>query len=90
MHMCLAIVQAYVFLNAEAFLPRYGSEIVKVCQYLLTDLRAEGVVLINRFFLTLLQAAPKYAIELLRPYLLDVFRYGLLLALSHTAWAGVY
>uniref|UniRef100_A0A2M4BC08 Putative nuclear transport receptor kap120 importin beta superfamily n=1 Tax=Anopheles marajoara TaxID=58244 RepID=A0A2M4BC08_9DIPT len=75
MHMCLAIVQAYVFLNAEAFLPRYGSEIVKVCQYLLTDLRAEGVVLINRFFLTLLQAAPKYAIELLRPYLLDVFRH---------------
>ncbi|EGK96685.1 AGAP002970-PB [Anopheles gambiae str. PEST] len=67
MNICLAIVQAYVFLGAEVFLPRYGQEIVKTCQYLLTDLRADGVVLINRFFLTLLQAVPKFAIELLRP-----------------------
>ncbi|XP_058062595.1 importin-11 [Anopheles bellator] len=74
MHMCLSIVQAYVFLSPETFLPRYGQEIVKVCQYLLTDLRTEGVVLINRFFLTLLHAAPTYAIELLRSYLVEVFR----------------
>ncbi|XP_040161172.1 importin-11 [Anopheles arabiensis] len=74
MNICLAIVQAYVFLGAEVFLPRYGQEIVKTCQYLLTDLRADGVVLINRFFLTLLQAVPKFAIELLRPYLVEVFR----------------
>lgn len=76
MNICLAIVQAYVFLGAEVFLPRYGQEIVKTCQYLLTDLRADGVVLINRFFLTLLQAVPKFAIELLRPYLVEVFRYA--------------
>uniref|UniRef100_A0A182NDW1 Importin N-terminal domain-containing protein n=1 Tax=Anopheles dirus TaxID=7168 RepID=A0A182NDW1_9DIPT len=74
MHMCLAIVQAYVFLGAQVFLPRYGQDIVKACQYLLTDLRAEGVVLINRFFLTLLQTVPKFAIDLLRPYLVEVFR----------------
>lgn len=74
MHMCLAIAQAYIFLDTDVFLPRYGQEIVKACQYLLTDLRAQGVVLINRFFLTILQAAPKIGIELLRPYLVDVFR----------------
>ncbi|KFB43307.1 AGAP002970-PA-like protein [Anopheles sinensis] len=74
MPMCLAIVQAYIFLDADQFLPRYGPEVVKALQYVLTDLRVEGVVLINRFFLTLLHAAPKYGIELLRPYLVDVFR----------------
>uniref|UniRef100_A0A182XWD3 Importin N-terminal domain-containing protein n=2 Tax=Anopheles stephensi TaxID=30069 RepID=A0A182XWD3_ANOST len=74
MNICLAIVQAYVFLGAEIFLPRYGQEIVKTCQYLLTDLRSDGVLLINRFFLTLLQTVPKFAIDLLRPYLVEVFR----------------
>uniref|UniRef100_A0AAG5CPB2 Importin N-terminal domain-containing protein n=1 Tax=Anopheles atroparvus TaxID=41427 RepID=A0AAG5CPB2_ANOAO len=74
MHMCLGIAQAYIFLDTDVFLPRYGQEIVKSCQYLLTDLRAQGVVMINRFFLTILQAAPKIGIELLRPYLVDVFR----------------
>lgn len=71
---CLAITQTYIFLCPDIFLPRYGKDIVKTCHYLQTDLRAEGVVVIYRLFLTILRAAPKYSVELLRPYLAEVFR----------------
>ncbi|XP_055541390.1 importin-11 [Wyeomyia smithii] len=71
---CLAIAQTYIFLCPDIFLPRYGKDIVKTCHYLQTDLRAEGIVVIYRLFLTILRAAPKYSIELLRPYLVEVFR----------------
>lgn len=71
---CLAITQTYIFLCSEAFLPRYGKDIIKTCHYLLTDLRMEGVIVIYRLFLTVLRIAPKYSIELLRPYLVEVFK----------------
>lgn len=71
---CLAITQTYIFLCPDVFLPRYGKDIIKTCHYLLSDLRAEGVVVIYRLFLTVLRVAPKYSIELLRPYLIEVFK----------------
>lgn len=71
---CLAITQTYIFLCPDVFLPRYGKDILKTCHYLLTDLRTEGVIVIYRLFLTILRIAPKYSIELLRPYLVEVFK----------------
>lgn len=71
---CLAITQTYIFLCPDEFLPRYGKDIIKTCHYLLTDLRTEGVIVIYRLFLTVLRIAPKYSIELLRPYLVEVFK----------------
>lgn len=71
---CLAITQTYIFLCPDVFLPRYGKDIIKTCHYLLTDLRTEGVIVIYRLFLTVLRIAPKYSIELLRPYLVEVFK----------------
>lgn len=71
---CLAITQTYIFLCPDVFLPQYGKDIIKTCHYLLTDLRTEGVIVIYRLFLTVLRIAPKYSIELLRPYLVEVFK----------------
>ncbi|XP_055641896.1 importin-11 isoform X2 [Toxorhynchites rutilus septentrionalis] len=71
---CLAITETYSFLCPEVFLPSYGKDIIKTCHYLLSDLRAEGVIVIYRLFLTILRVARKYSIELLRPYLVEVFR----------------
>ncbi|XP_058821977.1 importin-11 [Topomyia yanbarensis] len=71
---CLAITQTYIFLCPEIFLPRHGKDIIKTCHYILSDLRAEGVIVIYRLFLTVLRAAPKYSIELLRPYLVEIFK----------------
>lgn len=70
----LAITQTYIFLCPDEFLPRYGKDIVKACHYLVSDLRHEGVLIIYRLFLTILRIAPKYSIELLRPYLVEVFK----------------
>ena len=78
---CLSIVQTYIFLCPDIFLPRYGKDIVHTCHYILTDLRAEAHVIVNRLFLTVLRVAPDYAIELLRPILIDVFKYVCILLL---------
>lgn len=71
---CLAITETYVFLCPDVFLTKYGKDIIKTCYYLLTDLRAEGVIVIYRLFLTMLRIAPEFALELLRPYLVEIFK----------------
>lgn len=65
-------MQAYILLSPEMFLQKYGKEMVRVCQYLIKDIRTEGVVLICKLFITMIKVQPEYAVELLHPILKDI------------------
>lgn len=69
------IIQSYILLNPEMYLQRYGKEVVSTCAYLLSDLRPDGVVMIMKLFEACLRAKPDYAIEFLKPVLLDISKY---------------
>lgn len=72
LRICLIITQAYVLLSPECFLKVYGDTMLKSCQYMLTDLRPEGVVIIMRYFELCLRAAPQLSCELLKPLISQV------------------
>lgn len=69
---CLYIMQAYMVLNPEMYLQKYGEEMIRVCRYLIRDIRTEGVVLICKLFITVIKAHPEHAIELLHPVVIEV------------------
>lgn len=71
---CLFIMQAYILLNPEMYLQKYGKEMIRVCQYLMKDIRAEGIVIICKLFITIIKAHPGYAVELLHPIVNEVVR----------------
>lgn len=71
---CLFIIQAYILLCPELYLQKYGKELMNTCMYLLKDIRTEGIVVICKLFITMLKAQPEYAVELLRPAMLDIVR----------------
>lgn len=71
---CLYIMQAYILLNPEMYLQKYGKEMIRVCQYLIKDIRTEGVVLISKLFITILKVQPDYAVELLHPVVVEIIR----------------
>ncbi|KAG5672402.1 hypothetical protein PVAND_002533 [Polypedilum vanderplanki] len=71
---CLFIMQAYIMLCPEIYLQRYGKEIVQQCQYLMKDIRTEGVVTICKLFISMLRMQPNYAIELLHPVMIDIVK----------------
>lgn len=70
---CFSIMQAYILLNAEVYLQQCGKDIVKTCQYLLSDLRSEGVVMIMRMYESILRSASHFGIKLIRPALKEIF-----------------
>lgn len=65
----LCIIQMYVLLNPAAFLYRHGKQLVKSCQYLLSDMRSEGIVMVMKLYEECLRCKPDVALELLRPAL---------------------
>lgn len=65
----LCIIQMYILLNPAAFLYRHGKQLVKSCQYLLTDMRSEGIVMVMKLYEECLRCKPDVALELLRPAL---------------------
>jgi hypothetical protein len=69
---CLFIMQAYILLCPELFLRKYGKELMQTCQYLIKDIRTEGIVIICKLFITMLKVCPEYAIELLHPVMIDI------------------
>lgn len=71
---CLYIQQAYILLNPEMYLQKHGKEMIRVCQYLIKDIRTEGIVLISKLFITVLKAHPDIAVELLHPVVIDIVR----------------
>lgn len=71
---CLFIMQAYILLCPELYLQKYGKELMQTCQYLMKDIRTEGVVIICKLFITMLKVQPEYAVELLHPVMVDIMR----------------
>jgi hypothetical protein len=70
---CLYIIQAYVILNASAFLSKFGPAIVRTCQWLLNDMKVEGIVMVVKLFTAIVRAEPVLGCEVLEPILLSVF-----------------
>lgn len=71
---CLYVMQAYILLCPEAYLQKYGKELIQTCQYLMNDIRTEGIVVICKLFITMLKVQPDYSLELLNPVLLEIMR----------------
>lgn len=71
---CLHIMQAYLLLCPELYLQKHGKELIQACQYLMKDIRTEGVVIICKLFITMLKVHPEYAVELLHPVMIDIMR----------------
>lgn len=71
---CLFIMQAYILLCPELYLQKYGNNMMQTCQYLLKDIRTEGIVIICKLFITMLKVQPEYAVELLHPAMIDILR----------------
>lgn len=71
---CFSIIQAYILLNPDIYLERFGKDVIKTCSYLLSDMRSEGIVMVMRLFEACLRAKPQYGVQLLRPILPDIFK----------------
>lgn len=67
MRICFTITHAYLMFSPESFLKVYGGSLLKTCQYMLTDLRSEGIVIIMRFVELCLRTAPQLSCELWKP-----------------------
>jgi hypothetical protein len=67
-------MQAYILLSPEMFLQKYGKEMIRVCQYLIKDIRTEGIILICKLFITMIKAQPEYSVELLHPVINNVLQ----------------
>lgn len=65
-------MQAYILLCPELYLQKYGKELMQVCQYLIKDIRTEGIVMICRLYITMLKTHSEYAVELLHPVMIDI------------------
>lgn len=67
-------MQAYALLCPELYLQKHGKEIRDACQYLLKDIRAEGIVSICKLFITMIKIHPELSCELIHPVMIDVMR----------------
>ena len=67
-------MQAYMLLCPELYLQKYGKELVHTCQYLMNDIRTEGILSICKLYITMLKVHPDYSVELLHPVTIDILR----------------
>lgn len=69
---CLFIMQAYMLLCPELYLEKYGTAMIQNCQYMLKDIRTEGVVVICKLFIMMIKVHPEYGIKLLHSVMIDI------------------
>lgn len=69
LQICLYIIQAYTLLGPDEFLQVYGEIVVRMCMYLLTDMRAEGIVMIMKVLELCLKVKPAQSVHLIKPAL---------------------
>lgn len=70
----LVLIQAYILLDAHAYMERYGRAFVEFCTRMFDDIRPEGIVLLLKVFETCLKTDPNYGLELVRPALPYIFK----------------
>lgn len=56
-----------VFTDFLCYFQVYGESLLKTCQYLLSDLRSEGIIIIMRFIELCLKTVPQLSCELWKP-----------------------
>lgn len=67
-------MQAYILLCPDIYLQKYGKALVQTCQYLMNDIRTEGIVIICKLFITMIKVHPEFAVELLHSSMIDIVR----------------
>lgn len=74
MRTVLFIIKSYIFLDGNAYLSKFGNELVNVCFTLLNDLRPDGIVLIMKVFETIIRSDVASGVNILRPVLPHIFK----------------
>lgn len=69
----ICIMQAYILLDPQVYLEKYGAKVVNCCTYLMTDMRPEGIVLILKLYEAILRSIPEVGLQLVKPALHTVF-----------------
>lgn len=69
----ICIMQAYILLEPQVYLEKYGAKVVACCTYLMTDMRPEGIVLILKLYEAILRSLPEIGLQLVKPALNDIF-----------------
>ncbi|KAK7116601.1 hypothetical protein V1264_002257 [Littorina saxatilis] len=72
LRLCLKITQIYVLLGARDFMQEYSSVLVSSLAHLMTDLKAEGIMLILRLMELVLKAFPAEGPHVFMPMLPSV------------------
>ncbi|XP_023294362.2 importin-11 [Lucilia cuprina] len=70
----LVLIQAYILLDAHAFLERYGRSFIDFCNRMFDDIRPEGISLMLKVLEICLKTDASYGLELVRPLLPYIFR----------------
>ncbi|KAH8283563.1 hypothetical protein KR018_006464 [Drosophila ironensis] len=69
----LQLIHAYILLDAQAYLSRYGEGFVAYCVRSFEDIRVEGIIAMLRIFETCLKTDAAMGLRLVRPALPFVF-----------------
>lgn len=70
----LQLIHAYILLDAQAYLSRYGEGFVSYCVRSFEDIRVEGIIAMLRIFETCLKTDATMGLRLVRPALPFVFQ----------------
>ncbi|KAH8285350.1 hypothetical protein KR054_008024 [Drosophila jambulina] len=70
----LQLIHAYILLDAQAYLSRYGEGFVTYCVRSFEDIRVEGIIAMLRIFETCLKTDATMGLRLVRPALPFVFQ----------------
>lgn len=70
----LQLIHAYILLDAQAYLSRYGESFVAYCVRSFEDIRVEGIIAMLRIFETCLKTDAAMGLRLVRPALPFVFQ----------------
>ncbi|XP_005191472.2 importin-11 [Musca domestica] len=70
----LVLIQAYILLDANAYLERYGRSFVDFCNRMFDDIRPEGIILMVKVLEICLKTDTTNGLELVRPVLPYIFR----------------
>ncbi|XP_016940953.2 importin-11 [Drosophila suzukii] len=70
----LQLIHAYILLDAQAYLSRYGEGFVAYCVRSFDDIRVEGIIAMLRIFETCLKTDAAMGLRLVRPALPFVFQ----------------
>ncbi|KAH8233243.1 hypothetical protein KR026_005864 [Drosophila bipectinata] len=74
MRTVLQLIHAYILLDAQAYLSRYGESFVAFCVRSFEDIRVEGIIAMLRIFETCLKTDAAMGLRLVRPALPFVFQ----------------